>query len=543
MRTDCEGSRRLECLILLLATCVCMAPVWLVSRDLWDGVAAAYAIETNQFDGLKLWLMSSNWWLLYAMYQGVAWLAAQTGVEWWVFVKALIHCSALGVAWETTQLARNALDLRGRSPLMAGLMVCALPVWPMMYDSVHMVFVFVWMALLGHRLWATSTRKHEQMLGLLLIAVSLQLNSNVLFVLALEAVRWVKRRSTGRRVDAAQSLLLLVVIVAYALLSRWLAPPVGPNTGYNALLKPWHWGELKRMLGAVIMFATWFIFPLAVAALGAVVCWMAKLRPGAVQTNVWVKLAVVSSGAVGAYVAVGKGPALFFPVGLSADYVFSQLALSPDSAWVSTADHWIGRHAFLWIVPVALLCATLMRSIASASRTGAAVVGVLALAHAFAWQLHGHSAKINRVLAEESIVSALKTLPPPPAGDVNLRISPRLGVLFSTLESNYMVYRAWGADQYMATTAYQTGATTALTQEGRREVKKLVSLYPPMGQANVAGAWSINNSSQRACTTAIDVVISAPINLISVLQLVLSHPVTTATAQVASTECAQATER
>lgn len=531
-------------LVLLVASCVCMAPVWLVSRDLWDGVIAAYAIETQQFEGLRLWLTSSNWWLLYAAYRSVAWLASNTGIEWWVFVKLVMHASVLGVAWETTKLGQHTLGLSPRFALFGGAMLCALPVWPMMYDSVHMVYVFVWLALSGHRLWSTSSNPAWRILGLVFIAVSLQLNSNVLFVLALEASRWLVRDRAARSVNLRQSLVVLAVVIAYAVLSRVVFPPSGPNLGYNAPLMPWHLDGLKRILAATAMFGTWMIFPVGGLLIGAAHARVLRRPLAGVQLRSIACLLLISFGAIGAYAAVGKGPALFFPFGWSSSYVFSQLAMpSSIDGWTSTADHWIGRHAFLWVIPVALMCATVLSALCELPRRVLMVVAAGLLLHALAWQFHGHEAKMSRVLMEESIIAALAKMPPPPSGDVNLHVSPRHGILFSTAESNYMLHRAWQRDHYMGATSYVEGSTPVLTEAGRRSVKEIVQSHPPMAQGNAAGSWVQATDHLTGCTTQIDVAVAPPMKFMTVLQYIWSRSVPDAAVRGHSTSCQKIAER
>ncbi len=477
--------------LIALSVALGLAPIWLVQYDMWDGVAAAYAIESNDFSGLKAWLLDSNWWLLYAAYRAIAWCADFTGLPWLWFAKAVASAGVIGMAIEVRLFAKDVLKLDAPSAVFAAVLLPLLPFTYMLYDSVHLVIVFAWLALLGVR-WVHHQGAGHNVMGWILIGASFQLNSNFAFVLGLELARWMCwDKPSGWHVRRSFSLLCFAVAVYLA--TRFLSAPSGLYAGYNNLLNPLVPGSLFRQLSAVAMFATWGVFPFGILLFASTIwlttrrhqlAWSFKALMVSSGRPVVPALLVLLASASLPYIALGKGPALFFPAWAASKFAFSGVAAVRGDGWLTLAvDHWIGRHAFLWVIPVCLSCAALVGAMPKPWRN-ALMAGTLI--QAIFWSGAGHWAKINRAANEQHIVQALKQMPAPPSGSmVDVLVVPNLPYLFSTLETNYLLVRSWSKARYLGVTYFRGGSTQSLVQTGRNHVIQAVAGSPAFAAANV----------------------------------------------------------
>ena len=457
---DLRWLRRLWWIALLLV----LGPLWLVQRDLWDGVIGSYGLERQNFDGIHAWLVPSNWGLMYLIFRGVGWLTQILPLPHWVWIKLLLCASVVGISLESRRLCSDVLGWDARSCQAVQLLVLAFPCWYLLYGSTFVYVVFIWWVLLAHR-WLHSESRWRQLAGFGLLLASYQVNSNFVMVFALEAARWICREP-GRRWSWPRSALIAGSAIAVYLTLRLAFPPRGVYQGYNNLVSPFNAAGLTAWLRAGLMFATWLPLIVAPAGLAWLLVRGTPPVPVAPSRSRMLAVAILFAGALFAYLAVGKGAPLFV-VNLPLAWLGSGAHLGREATqWIyTTVDGWSTRHTFLLSLPAAIATVGLIgyasraATAAASRRAWWAAIG-LALVTDLAWTLHGHAAKLQRIAQEETIIAALKAHGPPPPGRVDLQIAPAPGWSVWTYEANYWTWRAWGSSLW-AVAAYPAGSPSA----------------------------------------------------------------------------------
>ncbi|MGY8903943.1 MAG: hypothetical protein ACKVIH_05265 [Burkholderiales bacterium] len=464
-----------------------IGPLWLVSRDIWDGIIGSYGIAIGDLAGIYDWLVPGNWDLMYAIFRSLSWLTNHLAFESWIAAKLLLTLSVLGIAWEARRLAIDLLGMTQPEGWAVSMLALSFPCWYLLYGSTFVYIVFIWWGFLGHRLLhapATESRWHrpKQCLGYLLMLTSFQVNSNFVMVCALEAARWLARKPTVRWNYRRSALVCATAVLVYLML-RFVFTTTGNYAGYNNLIWPISAAGAIAWLRAGLMFMTWI--PLVIGP--ACLVWLAanwlktrglatknqgdvaQSHPVALSSTMQTSpkafgiLALLCMGALFAYIAVGKGAPLFV---INVDPKFLGTAThlgSQTTAWFYTAvDGWSARHTFLLSVPASLTSAWLIKlaiarigSTASASGLWVGGVAVAVLTH-LAWQWHGHGAKQLRFAQEAAIVKALQAQAPPPAGLIDIKINGLLPWSLWTYEANYLTWLAYGQTRW-ATVVYTPG--------------------------------------------------------------------------------------
>jgi hypothetical protein len=171
----------------------------------------------------------------------------------------------------------------------------------------------------------------------------------------------------------------------------------------------------------------------------------------------WIAL-LLTGAAVFPYAMVGKGPPLFLigsPIGES---VIWTIYATTGQGFHLTVDAFTTRQAALTAVPFALLCVASLEWLAARRALPkaaiAAAVTVAVLSHAFILTT-GHLLKWEQAHWDQSIVNALKGLPPPPPGRVEVALSPTRPYLYHVFESNSLLWHAWNRTDWLGLVYYR----------------------------------------------------------------------------------------
>jgi hypothetical protein len=68
--------------------------------------------------------------------------------------------------------------------------------------------------------------------------------------------------------------------------------------------------------------------------------------------------------------------------------------------------------------------------------------------------LLGHLSKWEQAHWDESVVQALRRMPPPPAGRVEIALAPTRPYMHHVFESNHLLWRAWDRTAWLGVTYY-----------------------------------------------------------------------------------------
>lgn len=435
-----------------------LAPIWLVQRDVWDGVIGTYGLERHDFSGIYHWLIPSNWGLVYLMLRGIELISAATAVPPWVWVKLLLCATVIGLAREARLLCRRVLGWNESDSRFAELVALCFPCWYVLYGSTFIYLVFIWCAFAGHRLMHEGTGRPRQAAGYALMLLSFQVNSNFVMICALEGMRWLYRRK-DQVWRWSRTALVIGSAVAVYLSLRLIWTPTGPYVGYNNLVWPFSKQGMRTWVRAAAMALTWM--PLLIAP--AAVAWLAaRRRDGLVEAPLLNRVipreaatvTLLLAGALFAYLAVGKGAPLFV-LQLPEGWLGTGTHLGKVArGWLyTTADGWSMRNAFLLSVPGSIAIVWLVRlALAGREQHGAGwrAALVTALILNLGWLAEGHATKLLRFAQERAIVRALQAHTPPTRGTVDLKIAEPVGWTAWSYEANYLFWLAYRRSEWAA---------------------------------------------------------------------------------------------
>jgi hypothetical protein len=452
--------RVIQALVLVLV----IAPQWLVTRDLFDGSTVALAASLNNPDGLYFWLSNGNWVLAVLFFKACFAVSDVLGIGYLPVVKLAVTAMLLALYAEFVSLGRQLFGLPGDEARLVGLLCLASPsLYIFVNSGAAPILLCVWLVFLGHRLF-WSDRLGGRLAGLAVLAASFQLNSNLVFALALEVV-YLWRFAPQRRARIKWFAVLFLAAVSVYATMRLLAPPRQIFVEYNNLLNPLNADDLRRMARATAMFLTWGVIPLTVLVAVA----MASLRKGpgpaplagAPQQGATVPwFAVLAAGFLCAaaafpYVMVGKGPPLFTYLGYGTGLTEQVLRAAHGGPLAPTWANTSARHGLLYAVPLALLTWFIARTVhlrlqAAPARLGSIGLFLVVLPLFLVWVLPAYKNKLEMQYAETSLVKGLRALPPAPAGVVDLRYTPVSDWLVWPNAATAVLRDAWGPSHYYA---------------------------------------------------------------------------------------------
>ncbi len=444
--------------IVFLALLILIVPQWLLTRDMFDGATVAFARVIGNTDGLFFWMNNSNWWLAIFYYKFLFLLSDLSGWGYLFFVKMALSAMIVALYVECALLARDLIRLPASQAAYAGLLCAASPcLYTLVNSAATPIFLCIWLVFLGHRLF-WSVRLWVRLVGLATLVVSFQLNSNLVFALALNVVH-IWRFENGRKQRIFWFATLFCAAVAVYLTMRRLSPPQQLFVEYNNLLNPLNPDALIRMLRATAMFLSWGIIPIlaliAISLLGVSYRFF-HLKKDLLNADIawpWSSILCIlflASAAAFPYVMVGKGPPLFtltqFGSGLTEQVLRSAHDTFLAPTWANTST----RHGFLFAIPIALLTWVLVGAILTRLHVclKPAVIFTVLFPLALIWVLPAYLNKLQNQWGEISLVKGFKELPPAPAGIVELRYRPITDWLIWSNNANLILREAWGTSHF-----------------------------------------------------------------------------------------------
>lgn len=425
-------------------------PLLLSPFDFWDGRILDHALDTNQIIGVQNWFTTSGWHLQYLVFAGVQKLANATGLPGDTMLRLIAIGGLVGVVFETVRFAENIVRMPRFWALGAGAIVVVFPAWSTLLSSVLFMYVLCsWLVLLGLRMLHDRTLAKSLMGGLILI-ISLQLNSNFSFSIALAgayfASAWVYKGRPARADIARFASVIAVSVICYITL-KTVFTPSGIYADYNQIDITLSGGTLLQM---GIEMLRYMQYPVGIAAVMLAVFasleMLARLRhrgnmldgspaklafaSAELRTYVWPLLIAVFliGSAAFPYVIVGKG---------------ADLRLLFD---------WSPRHTFPMALPVGIFAAALARLLCewpalrrSPFRLAPLVAMLVVLG---GMQIAATWDKLARSAYEAGMVGGLQDIDAPPPGLIKIIVPNFAGRSIRYYESNWLLYKAYGREDW-----------------------------------------------------------------------------------------------
>lgn len=438
---------------------VLIAPHWLFTRDFADGAIVSFARLSGDTEGLFAWLRDSNWLIVIVFYKVVFALSDLSGAGYLILTKCALSVLVVVLYLECTIWARDVFKLPANQASLAALLCVASPSLYTLANSTATVnLLCICLVFMGHRLY-WSEKTSVRLVGLILLVMSFQVYSNLVFALALELVRWWRfKHHQKNRFLWFLGLFAAALFVYFSI--RILSPPKQLFTQYNQFLNPFNTQDFGRLARVVVMFMTWGIIPLA--ALLSVVIFRVFSRsrsPNPLQEKMQIQtgfgslvaLVFLAGAAAFPYIMVGKGAPLFTPTaygdGLT-EQVFRAAYPGPIApTWANTST----RHGFLLSIPVGLMTwiAAAMMIQKLRLRWSPLALYSLLLPLALIWVLPAYANKLQNQWFEMSLIKGFQTLPPAKPGIVELRYQPISSWLIWTSSANVILREAWGTSFHL----------------------------------------------------------------------------------------------
>ena len=438
---------------------VLIAPHWLFIRDFADGAVVSFAEKTGNADGLFAWLRDSNWLIAIAFYKLIFVLSDLGGTGYLILTKCAISLLLVALFLECALWARDVFKLPSNEAYLAGLLCVASPsLYTLANSTATINLLCIWLVFFGHRLYWSDIIP-VRLLGLALMVISFQVNSNMVFALALELVRlWRFKPQRKQRLAWIIGLLAAAVFAYFSI--RVLSPPQQFFVQYNQLLNPFNTQDFLRITRVIVMFLTWGIIPLA-AVLAVLVASIFSRRQSfgfageKIQNQdffgLLFALVFLAGAAAFPYIMVGKGPPLFTPTaygnGLTEQVFRAAYTGLIAPTWANTST----RHGFLLSIPIGLLTWVVAIFMNQKLKMRWSPLGLYALLLplALVWILPAYANKLQNQSAEMSLVKGFQALPPAMPGIVELSYQPVSSWLIWTSSANVILLEAWGKTDHL----------------------------------------------------------------------------------------------
>lgn len=403
--------------------------------NLWDGVIVSYAFQSGEYNGIRMQLMDADLESVYYLLRSEFWIAKFLHLSF-----ELVDHFLMGISMTIICVCIHKIVTKRFlvSSSWSNFTICTFltfPIWHVLASTTQTFYVF----LLSLCMWGIDLifrdSKHVIASGFILIMISFEMSSLLMFAPILAVVySWTDKSNKTKTRGFLLPSLVGVLGFMYMGISRTLSVPSGQYIGYNKLVNPLSrqgWDAVK--LG-VSNYSSFFIIPVIGIS---VICVAAtafryKHTPAA-------PLGESTSRAV----------ILLWPLLLAA---VAPYVLVSKSTTVDDFD-WQGRHAILLSVPLSITTAvTVMFIVSQFSKNW---VQKLMIGFAFLVIVlpqgvllsYGLTVKLERKLIDQELVQVLRTRTIP-AGLVEIVGLPNQNPIHRDYESNYIFFRAYGLSNW-----------------------------------------------------------------------------------------------
>lgn len=372
-------------------------PLIIITNDLWDGSMVAYSFRTDDLSGIKGTYFESGWHLQYYLYQIIYTISGYTGIKEALIIKVMTILSVIGISKEVKNISINTFKMPEKMAYISGYLVLLFPAWFVLVSNVLFFHVLcIYSLLLGYRLVMI---KRRYLIGLFLILISLQLESNYMLIIGLILSNYFLEKNKLHRIHFSHLILSIMALILLFILNQSLFGGYGINDGYNEL--QFNASSIKIMIGHTINFLIFILVLLAIPLF----IFLRNFKDAFIRDDgiKFLMLFLLVICAIFPYAALGKSPGLF-------DFY-----------------DWIYRQAFLLSVPIPILIAFLYSRIdisntSKASKKPFFLNIALTFFLFFSFLYVGFSFKLSSEFYQKAIVHSLKKINQPPAGLIGLNL-------------------------------------------------------------------------------------------------------------------------
>ena len=410
-------------------------PISKTKSDLWDGQIIQYAIKNQDFRGLDSWFGMSGWefQLLFIKLENL--ISNVTSVGFNSINRALIFASFVLLIRQTMFIARVILNQTGKIVVLSGLLLGSMPVWSNLTSSVLTIHLFcLAIGLYGLELIISESKK-KVLIGYILVLMSFQLNSLLMFIPGIYLVYLYEKSSqiTLARNAIYKLGILLFLSLGYFVTQKIFNPNSSMYSDYNVILNPLNFDNLKVIAVNTAHFSSFLALPLLSTLL-----------------NFSNNLALL------------RGKVDFFERRAFLRQIFSILCLilfsvTPyllvgKSSNISDYSDWSYRQAFLLVVPLSILTSKLLigapirkNNSSSGAKYKSILISVVLLSTSVSLLEMSFATRINRAEFDQHLIMTLGNLPKEPVpGALQITGEGIPGPTIRSYEANFISYQSFG---------------------------------------------------------------------------------------------------
>lgn len=235
---------------LMAAGIIFLFPVLWLTQDLWDGVIISYAYNSLNPDIYDTWFDETGWPLVAEMYKWIYGVAICLGVYMKPLINIIIFMSVFLASYEVYRLSIGLFKFGVSASFCSALLFLACPGWNILISSVFLMHaVFIYLCLLGSRLYLLSPSSGVKAFGFLLILLSFQHAANPAIAFPLMVFYVVFYQESPKRSSYELALAGMLLIIGFFGF-RFAFPAHGLYEGYNAI-------QIENFFKSQIYRETW----------------------------------------------------------------------------------------------------------------------------------------------------------------------------------------------------------------------------------------------------------------------------------------------
>lgn len=405
-------------------------PIFISTRDMWDGVILSYANEIRDYSAIKIWFFESSWFLQYYFTVCLGWISNTLTFSYRITNNIVQIICLIFIAYIFGEILTKHFRYSYSKKIFCILFFLSFPIWHLSLTSNFTIYIFCTFIGISVIYLFLDNKKFKKIIALILMPFSFQLNSLLIFIpLFLYSTDAYK----SRKFYPSKSIQLVFLISGLFLFIRiFIFKPYGLYSGYNSIIDFSDIGQIKLLILNIFFFTTYLIPTIVVFFIAIIIIKGIKigdllLKPEFIFSFILIFIGIIP------YVMTGHGNAIY-----------------------SVTD-WDGRQAILLSFGAAIFATETLfyffefskKDLGWDAKIFYPMIMFFVLTPNIFLLSTGYITKINRLRFEEILIAELKnkkTLIP--TGVVEIITEYQLIPHMRSYEVNYLLYSALGSIMY-----------------------------------------------------------------------------------------------
>jgi hypothetical protein len=288
-----------------------------VSQDAWDGLITAHAIETRNFEGVKIWFYDSGWHLQYWQQLSLFRLSEFFGIPYMALNAIFLFILFMLIVYEIHEFALRVFNLQSKYASTTATAAALLPIWSIgNVSNIFFYFLGLFFALYSMRMIYSNRGVLNLFLGGIGLFIGCNLSSMLLLIPAIN-YSYFSSDFESRFKKLKIHTFVFAFTIIFFITKRILFPTVGDYQGYNQIQFPVNLEMLNWKIVLFVAFLTWLVPCLLFLAGSSFYVQGKKPNPIEKASLDWIKssnfkLVLLFIASVLPYIAVGKGHGILF---------------------------------------------------------------------------------------------------------------------------------------------------------------------------------------------------------------------------------------